>query len=76
MTLAECCRFFQRSRFTISAWCKEKILIRTTFGRNTLISRASAEKFQNQRFPKIEIITTGGKRKVKRSATETTKKAK
>jgi hypothetical protein len=65
MTLEEACKLFERSRFMISRWCKEKILVRATFGRHTLISKASATKYHKHRRPRIETVKVGGKRRAK-----------
>lgn len=45
MSLDECCTTLGKSRFTISAWCREGILDRMAYGRNVLISRESVEKY-------------------------------
>ena len=55
MSLEEACLKLSVTRYTVSSWCKEKILERKSYGRHTLISRASVEKYLNRFKPGIQV---------------------
>jgi excisionase family DNA binding protein len=68
MSLEEACTKLSVTRFTVSNWCQEKILERKSYGRYTLISRASVEKYLKRFLPGQATATTSGKKSAKRKA--------
>jgi hypothetical protein len=68
MSMTEACTALARSRFTVWKLTKEKILVRSTYGSMTLISRESVAKWLTRLKPGQAKTTTSGKKATKRKA--------